>query len=1208
MSRKLSHLYSCTLLIASVFFIVYPHLSTAEDIEIVRIKYKNDVEAVTKHFESMIPPEARNVDGTPMKDHPAYKKVKEQYGAAIKNIQEEYKIPNTERIQQHEKVLKELPPDIAKKLQNTGRDPASIHSDYDFSADFGAANAYAEKMKNLGNEVIQKGDRFIIKGRQDTTVWINKPAGSDPVGSSSFEAELAHKANVDSDAYLSVGDNTSKKVEILDHTRKFVHAKNSGDVRVQGKTLIKITKTAGAKPGDPGIIEQSNKLYNENATVEQAGIVDFGDPPEVKKQKIENWTKKAGNTITDIHRKVDAQSRQEYANLDNQIKQANEAGNTAKAAELKKAKIKNSLEVKNSIEAISESDPEFGGKLTGNEVKKVTKPDGSVIYVDGAGNTMSKSEFVSMTGKNVLKDLKSTYKSMLNPTEPVVSFIKTPTNIKAGAGSALTLLFLYETWREMKKEEKPWETSIETAGKTLIYATGIPGAIQIGNEGAKKALKEYDDCIKAGRQDCSKAMTVLKANLYAVNDANTAFWTGIADIPGFVINTPLRWEADQAEEIAKEMEKRIDEYRPVGAARKLAAELSRLADEADTQLRSFTPLDEQAWKLQREIVSVKSGQQQLNGFIDKLKNLCRIAKETNKQAAAVKNPAEMTANLTKRLAAIKQLAQQTCSAADQTIKAFNENRIDEKTLESYKANIKSKYFEEAEKQYSFAQQEMAAFKGPAKDPADFISQVQGAQKEYIEYMNFIQALSKDATKLEEEYVNKIVQLNKTVTSFNNSLAKFRTGVKYFYNERSPEEREQLLELAREVDKLKIDTKSAREYESKIKGFYSFAVDVIKLAQTKPEPCPEINRLLVMAQNKDPLGAAFGEAGQRLEEGRRCYANLKDTAPATVTVSIRVSPWGRDVSVGDTLTFNASVFPEITGSQYYFRWTLNNKETGNKGSTQPATIGRKGGHTVKVEAFRTVSGKGQKIGEALYSFTANEKERLFAKASMYISGPGKLKMGQSGTYTGMISETNVSESALYFIWSIDGRAAGNGKTISFTGNTAGSHTISAELWLKGNPDVRLGQAGYAVVVEGQPTPQKDYVAEEFNTCVKKAQDRFEGEMKEYNTWWNTAPDKRISWYICGSIGTNWQGPCPEDHSKRCEEREKCLGAGGGNQCFQYFQEVCYYSSLKQKRKSMDEAIAACEKKHNRQASAQIKNSFPLPNAPVQPKIAPATPKK
>lgn len=972
MRKRLLYPFIYLLFTVCLALLACPSSSGAEDLETIRMQYQNDVEAVTKHFEAMIPPEARDADGKPIKEDLTYKTIKGQYDTAIANVQKKYEKHNLERIDQHNKIMKNLPPELAKKLESTGRDPAFIHSDYDFSADSDAANAYAKEMEKpgTGNKVIKWGDRYIIKGKQDTTMWIKKRPGSDPIGSSSFEAEVAHKAAVDSDAYLSVGEKTSKKVEILDHTRKFVHAKkNAGDIRVQGKTLLKVSKTAGMTPVDSTLGEQSNKLYNENATVEQAGIVDFGDPPKVKRQKIENWTKRAENAIVDIYKEIDVQSSQEQARLEEQIKKANESGDAAKASELKKTKIKNIIEVTRSLAAISESDPEFGGKLTGNEVTKVTNPDGSVVYKDSAGRIMSKSKFVNMTGKKVLSDLKSTYKSMLNPTEPIVSYLKTPTSIKAGAFSVLTLLFLYETWREKKKEQQSWEGEAEVAAKALWEVTGIPGAIGIGYNAAQKALKEYQECVNAGRKDCSKVMTVLKANLYAVNDANRAYWTGIADIPGFVINTPLRWDADRAEEIAKEMEKRVEEYRPVGTARRLAAELSRLADEADTQLRSFKPLDEQAWNLQRQVVSVKSSQQQLNGSIEKLKKLCGTAKELSKQVASIKNPAEITANLTKRLAAVKQYVLQTCTTADQAIKAFNEGRIDEKALESNKNNVKSAYLDQAEAQYAYAQQEMALLKGPVKESTDFLSQAQDAQKEFTEYMNFIQAVSKNASRLVDDYVKKITQLNVTVNAFNDTRTRFLTGVKYFYNERTGKEQEELLEIARRADKLKIDTKSAMEHERQIKEFHKFAVEVNKLAQMKPEPCKELDQLLSTTPGKDPLVTGLEEAGQKLAEGRKCYANLKGTTPVTATVSIRVSPGSGAVTVGDTLTFSASVFPEVRGTQYYFRWIVNNQESGNRGNSQAVTIARTGSHTVKVEAFRAAGSQGQKIGEAVYSLTA-----------------------------------------------------------------------------------------------------------------------------------------------------------------------------------------------------------------------------------------------
>ncbi|MCX5815918.1 MAG: hypothetical protein NTX75_06690 [Proteobacteria bacterium] len=1160
-------------LAAYVFFTAHPSSCNTEDLETRRMQYQNDVAAVTERFEGMIPPEACDADGLPMKEHPAYKKVKAQYDAAIIDVQKSYEKYNLERIQQHNEVIKEIPPELAKKIKSTGRDPASINSDIDLSADFDAANAYSKAMgKKPGNNVIPKGDRFVITGKQDTTVWINKRPGSDPVGSSSLEAEIAHKAAVDSDAYLSIGDNTSKKVELLDHTRKFVDAKSTGDIRVQAKAVNKIIKSSGVAPSDAGIAGQSEKIYN-GATAEQAGIVDFGDPPEVKKQKINNFTKRGEKTIVDINKNVDGKSVQEYNDLDKQINDAVKAGDKNKAVKLKETKIINKLKENGSLKAIAESDPEFGGKLTGNEVTKVTNTDGSVVYKDSAGKTISKSELVNRVGNNVYKDLKSTFKSMVNPAEPVISYVKTPTSVKAGAGAVLALLVFDKIYRDLKKEEKPWESSIETAGKALVYATGIPGAIGIGEAAAQKAVKEYQDCINQGRKDCSKAMTVLKANLYAVNDANTAFWTGIADIPNLVINTPLRWETDSAEETAKEMEKRVEEYRPIGALRKLALELSRLAGEADTQLRSFVPLDEQAWNLQKQVSSISSSQLQLDGSIKKLKNLCTSAKEINKKSAAVKNLAEIYANITKRLTAVKQYAQQTCSASNQTIKAFSEGKIDEKGLESYKANIKSTYLDQAETQYAYAQQEMTSLKGTAGEKTDLATQAVNAQKEFTKYMNFIQAVSKGAAKLTDDYVKKIVQLNATVTEFNNALARFRTGVKYFYNEKDVKEQQEILEIARQVDALKIDIKSAVEHEGKIKDFYRFTVDVTKLAQLKPEPCPEMDLLISRSGGDDRSVPAFEEAGKMIAEGRNCYANLKSASQVKAEVSIRVSPASAEVFVGDTLTFVASLTPETKGAQNYFRWTVNNQESGNKSSSQPLKIGCKGSHTVRVEAFRAVSGAAQKIGEATYSLIAKEKEQVKAKASIYISGPGKIKMGQSGTYTGMISETNVSESVLYFKWLIDEKETGSGKTISFNGSTPGVHAVGAELWMRGNPDTRLAQIGYAVVVEGQPAPQKDKEIKknQYEECISSEKKYYENAVN----WFPKIRNKdSYPHYSCQPMGSTQEYP----PKQCCDTYYATRNQPGRSDAWYVLQECGWKVETKKRKETFDKKAEACRKKY------------------------------
>jgi hypothetical protein len=496
--------------------------------------------------------------------------------------------------------------------------------------------------------------------------------------------------------------------------------------------------------------------------------------------------------------------------------------------------------------------------------------------------------------------------------------------------------------------------------------------------------------------------------------------------------------------------------------------------------------------------------------------------------------------------------------------------------------------------------------GAAKESTAFIGQARDALKEYAEYAKFTQAVAKDAARLLDESGKTIVQLNNTAGAFNNTRARFFSGLKYFYQEKSREQQDELVEIARGVEKLKIDTEKAAGHERKVKNFYVFAVDVTRVAQMVPQPCPELDQLLGKPQDSDPLTAAADEAAQKLEQARQCYAGLNRTVPVKAHVSVSISPSGGEVFVGDALTFTASVSPVTTGAQYYYRWIINNQESGGRGNAHGMTVSRTGSYTIKVEAFRAVGKQGQKIGEAVHSLTAREKEQIKANASMYISGPSTLKTGQSGTYTGMISQTNVPESSLYFNWTIDGKAAGSGKTVSFTGSTAGSHTISAELWYRGRPEVRLGQIGYAVVVQAEqkpPAPAVDRNAEAFDKCIKDVRKKYDGALKYFQEWKSAPSDKKVTLYICGGIGTNWQESCPEDHTVRCQQRDKCIEGGGGNACYDYFQEICRISALKREKKGLDEDIAKCEKKYSRQAAADMKTVAPLPAEPAAPKLTP-----
>ncbi|MCX5813814.1 MAG: hypothetical protein NT178_14895 [Proteobacteria bacterium] len=1106
---------------------------------------------------------ALNPDGTINKNAEGYQraveKLKPVYESMMKTGQagEEKRKVILDYLYNKAKIEKKNEPELS------GTDPSErkgIFSDRESTAKSASdyekiAKQYEAYAKDNGFTFQREGDYINIK---ELDVPLHRPAGpQDPIGSSAHDARVDAQTSGTETAGSAYGQKKYQGVggEFADQD---VKGKALDSIKKIQEPLNKTAETSWQQ------YEQQMKIAKEANRINQAagrpedellkavkeGKMDPDLMPELKETVKERALKQTKEAWPEIEKK-------NAKNIEEQTKKITDPETPPAEKQRLKAELNDAIRrQQKTTQTIMNSDE-------GAAFKSVTgkTPETSI-------NELKTTVSTTVTSK--IKSAASTF----NPFEPVIGYVKTPTSATAGAGAALAVLFLYETWREKKKEQQPWESEPEVAAKALWEATGIPGAISIGDNAAQKALKEYRDCVNAGRKDCSKMTTVLKANVYAVKDAGIAIVTGIANIPNFVINTPLRWDADSAEETAKEMEKRVEQYRPIGALRKLALELSGLANEADTQLRSFVPLDEQAWNLQKQVISISSSQLQLDGSIKRLKNLCVSAKEMNKKTATVKNPAEIYANLTKRLAVVKQYAQQTCSASNQAIKTFNEGKIDEKGLESYKANIKSTYLDQAETQYAYAQQEMTALKGAVGEKTDLASQAVNAQKEFKEYMDFIQAVSKNAAKLNDDYVKKIIQLNATVTDFNNALGRFHTGVKYFYNEKDVKEQQEILEIARQVDALKIDTKSAVEHEGKIKDFYRFTIDVTKLAQIKPESCPEMDQLVLPPQGADPLAPAFEEAGKMIAEGRNCYANLKGTAQVKTEVSIRVSPASAEIFVGDMMTFIASLTPETKDTQNYFRWTVNNQESGNKGSSQSLKIGRQGSHTVRVEAFRTTGSTGQKIGEATYSLIAKEKEQV--KVSIYISGPGQIKMGQSGTYTGMISETNVPESSLYFKWTIDEKEAGSGKTISFNGNTPGVHAIGAELWMRGNPDTRVTQAGYAVVVEGQPAPPKDK-----DSTIKKNQyeECISSEKKYYENAVNWFPKIRnkdsYPHYSCQPMGATQEYPpkqcCDAYYTTRNQP-------GTWNEAWLVLQECGWKEETKKRKEAFDKKVEACRKKY------------------------------
>jgi hypothetical protein len=174
-------------------------------------------------------------------------------------------------------------------------------------------------------------------------------------------------------------------------------------------------------------------------------------------------------------------------------------------------------------------------------------------------------------------------------------------------------------------------------------------------------------------------------------------------------------------------------------------------------------------------------------------------------------------------------------------------------------------------------------------------------------------------------------------------------------------------------------------------------------------------------------------------------------------------------IGQDVGYRALLRSAAKGGQFTYAWSLDHTPLKGNSDIQWVKAPGKGSHTVKVEVFMAVGGKWQKMGEATTPLDVQEPF-----ANCYISTPkDRLKIGESTTLTGMISETNMLDtSSLYFVWQVDGHGAGTGASYTYSGGTSGTHTVTVELWMRGQPQpVRFCQTSRAVFVEPKALEKK-----------------------------------------------------------------------------------------------------------------------------------------
>ena len=253
-------------------------------------------------------------------------------------------------------------------------------------------------------------------------------------------------------------------------------------------------------------------------------------------------------------------------------------------------------------------------------------------------------------------------------------------------------------------------------------------------------------------------------------------------------------------------------------------------------------------------------------------------------------------------------------------------------------------------------------------------------------------------------------------------------------------------------------------------------------------------------------------------------------------------------IGQDVTLTATVKSVDKTAQFAYKWYQSGQQLSSKGASQTITAPRQGSYTIKAEAYRAVMGKWQKAGEATYPLEVQQPYGY-----IYIStAKDKIKVNESTTLNGMVSETNVMNQGLFtFKWLVNGQARSTGSSFNFTGGAPGRYEISLELWMRDqSQQVRLAQTSRFVVVE--ETPKKPAV-----DATKKPVEQPKPPPKKYEQLTDKERQNVLD-CLCqcnttaapGVVATYYD-PKPSNSSPHCAKTSNgpCINQGFG--CWRHF---------------------------------------------------------
>ncbi|MBM3862141.1 MAG: hypothetical protein FJ395_21150 [Verrucomicrobia bacterium] len=505
-----------------LFFVAASWAELPSNLDGLRDSQAAKLRELTQQWEARIPPEARKTvklaDGRTAQvvdtSHPGYQEVKAKWQAELNNTRTQMNTLDSRTVEA-DTVIKDL--GKGKKMFHTGtpRPEGNLPSDVDLTGDYDSCKEFMDKLKkrNPKIEFVEKPGRWEIVG-QDMNIYCEQAGGG---------ISLEQKLMQGSDFMATDGavHNVSKgKAGVYDgegvalgHGQKFTESgitagPDGADLQKASKSVKKLAEFAGTAEQNPGFFEKAGKMH-ARLTPEEAGVVTFGNPEEVKAFERAEYCDTAKKEFAKAHKEAVKLSDESNAVRDRRIAEYESKPSLTPDESLEletlrteRAKIARCNQA--GRQEMVSRDPAYYAEVAegGVRLQKVVAPDGTVRFKTPGGELLTQSEATELVLQNYRPTTMQKFRAATGEF-----FGAPPPGARAtcvkGANVLMLLYMAYEGYHRAMDEIDPYDsytTSLtKTGGKTVWYASGIPAIYDTIWAATDESRQQFIADLEAGR-------------------------------------------------------------------------------------------------------------------------------------------------------------------------------------------------------------------------------------------------------------------------------------------------------------------------------------------------------------------------------------------------------------------------------------------------------------------------------------------------------------------------------------------------------------------------------------------------------------------------------------------------------------------------------------------------------------------------------------